>query len=246
MDTKTKVMKCLMAGACCAGLMAQSTGVLAGRVTGDGAAIAGAMVQAVLQTTPVPEGGPRIWRTRSDAGGAFRFDAVEAGSYRICVTDAGDWLDPCQWTPAHVVAVPTGPASVELRLQRGTRVAVVAFDHAGLTTGRASEVTPPLRVSTTDGAGRTRTMPLTRTEPGSFLYSALLPADIEVDFKIVSRLFLIADENGRHVDAQDHRVPVRTRRAQRPATVYPGSIFRFVPQFDVVIPVRIVGVAAGR
>jgi hypothetical protein len=96
-------------------------------------------------------------------------------------------------------------------------------------------------VSIIDDAGRARTMPLAGSLSGSFLYSATLPANISVEFKISSRTFAIADAKGNAVDADNYRVPVLTRRQQRQLAPYPGGIFRFVQEYDIVVPVRIVG-----
>lgn len=96
-----------------------------------------------------------------------------------------------------------------------------------------------------DNAGRERPVPLVASGPGPYLYSLLLPPDINVEFKISSRRLSIGDGQGNRVaDPQGYRVPLRTQRLQRPAVASQAvRMFRFAPQFDAVVPVRILGVA---
>ena len=129
-------------------------------------------------------------------------------------------------------------------LQRGVRIAVAALDLEGVSKGRVSEAAPPLAVSMVSSTGQPRVLPLTGSGPGRFIYSILLPGNVDIDFKISSSLFTIGDGKGTRVDSQNYRVPVRSQRLQRQsATKYPGNIFRSSDEYDVVVPVRILSVS---
>ena len=119
-------------------LLISGTGSVDGTVIGaDGSVIAGAAVvlHRVAWQTPFKRGQVDDWAATSGSGGAFTFERVNDGFYRLCAQAPGGWLDPCDWgLPVTTTSLSLGqkPANVTLAMQRSAALQVRIDDPGNL------------------------------------------------------------------------------------------------------------------
>ncbi len=189
----------------CGCVSAQTAGRLSGKLlTADtSASIAGATVVAMSPLVGSPGVPPVIAHAVADEEGRFLFSDLPAGPYRLCVHDAGLYLDPCQWSQGvQATAGLDGPVT-EVRLQRGVRLAVRVVDRAGLVSlskerDELSAALPGALVTAAlvDAQGRTRYLPFTRSDGRLYEYSLLAPPEREFTLTVRSHAFSLSDEAG--------------------------------------------------
>lgn len=150
-------------------LLAQNRGSLAGKVLADdtGKPLAGVMVVTIAGSS-IQEGRSSVFRSVTDENGAYFLPGLPPGTYRICVSDAKDYLDPCQWGPETSINVVDTPANLNLRLRKGARLVVRIADPNGLVAGykKAVEAAASVpgaftNVTLSDAEGNSKLVPLT-------------------------------------------------------------------------------------
>jgi hypothetical protein len=164
------IVSILIAG----GASAQTSGSVSGRILAEdtGLPLEGVTVNAIKST----EGGPVIASTVSSAGGEFIFDNVSPGIYRICVHEAGEYLNPCEWDGTVSVNV-SGSSSraADIRLKRGVWLSVRIADPNNLVATLAQKLPGGFAaVFVTNSTGASGPVPLTSSGHGVYEYSKLV------------------------------------------------------------------------
>ncbi len=237
-------------------LVAQERGQLTGKLLaqGSGRPILGARIVGVKQEPAYSTSGPTVIRAITDSIGSYRFENVPTGFYRLCVYEAGDYLDPCQWSRPAEAAVSAGTVSLDIRLEQGVWVSVRVEDpqnlvaqHEARSVGRFVPPAGFVTVSVAEASGRARPVPLTHRAERLLDYSALVPADAPLRLVVASDVFLLADAAGTPIDARGHSVALRL---PVPAAAPPTDRPRFPPPIGspvgsgaraTIIPIRIRG-----
>jgi hypothetical protein len=220
MRTTNVVRMCL----CCV-LSSQLSTVSAAVVTGilrgdDGTVISGGMI-GLYRLTPFPPGKPRKteWSATSGAGGAFVFDRVYEGRYRLCVQVSRTvWLNPCEWgfDPSIISLSRNQPSvNITLTLKKGAIVPIRIID-AGQQLARHEGKTPGahLFVGLSDDALVYRPALVTAQDAGGRDQQIVIPFDTPVKVVAFSSFFHISDAAG---------LPLSRTRATKISVIVPSG-----------------------
>lgn len=196
------------------------TGVLTGD---DGTPIVGASV-SLNRTQPNRLGRPqRIeWSATSGPGGAFRFDDVYEGQYRLCAQAPGTpWLDPCEWDLKPIATSLSGSqrsVTVGMVMKMGAVIPIRIDDpgqllltHEGKTPGahlllavsNDALVFHPALITSRDARGRDQQI--------------VIPFDTPVKLVAFSSFFRLADSVGLQLARTEAtRIPIMVPSGKKP------------------------------
>lgn len=150
---------------------------------------------------------PLIYHATSGGDGRFSFENVAEGQYLLCGY-ARSHLDNCAWGAPKAVQVIAGSeqANVGVSLSRGVRVTVVLHDDYGIlgVPGRAGRRVAG--VSFVDRNGRKRVLPLTSGEERRYVFSDLLPVDLQARLEVAGAGLLVRENDGPATAAFSHLV----------------------------------------
>ena len=183
-------------------LQISGTGSVDGTVIGaDGSVIAGAAVvlHRVAWQTPFKRGQVDDWAATSGSGGAFTFERVNDGFYRLCAQVSGGWLDPCDWgLPVTTTSLSLGqkPVNVTLAMQKGA-VLQVRMDDPGNLIPRIGTLSGGdyLLLGATSRTSVFHTLPQTSVYATGRTYQILIPFNTPVQLLVASSQSL-ADSSG--------------------------------------------------
>ncbi len=204
------------------GLGLSEGAVLSGKLTAADSSqpLAGASVLAFRQPLD-PVRGPLIQKVQTASDGSYRFANVSAGSYRICVSRAGDYLDPCQWSQPVTVLVETADLTRDIALTRGVAVALIVADPNRLLPSAASSSRPLLNALLSDGAGRMHQF-LFRNSGSQLEAVQVVPPGIALQLKVASKAFLLSDDKGMPIDERGHVIPLMASLPVPRRAIAPG------------------------
>jgi hypothetical protein len=197
------------------------SGVIAGSLTGgDGTKIVGGYV-SLQRLPPYPQRVRQTnWTAVTAAGGTFRFEGLNDGSYQLCAqVPKSTWLNPCEWGPQPPVVTMSAAqafAVVTLVMKEGAVVPIRLEDPAQLLAqheGRAPGA--HLLVGVANDARWFRPALVTSRDAGGKNYQVLVPFNSTVNIVVYSAFFQLADAGG---------LPLpRTRAAAIPVSVPAGQ-----------------------
>jgi hypothetical protein len=209
-------------------LAAQATGFnrpgqIAGSLTGeDGSAIAGAFVSLEL-LPPYPKRLPKTtWTSVTGGGGAFQFDQLIAGKYRLCAQVPGStWLNPCQWgskSPLFTVTPAQPVADASLVMKRGVAIPIRVEDsgqlvskHEGKTPGAL------LTLGVSNDAYAFQVARLVSRDSSSQTLEIIIPFNSPRRIVVRSAYFQLADAAGAALSsARATVIPVAVLAGQKP------------------------------
>lgn len=234
-------------------LSAQTGGRVSGAILSDetGAPIVGATVVAVQQSSNFGKVGPAIFRSTTELDGSYAIANVPSGDYLLCLYEAGDYLDPCQWGPATNATIATGTTSLDIRVRKGVRLAVRVGDAENLvaqykkSSPDASAIPGAfIRITVTDTQGKMRTLPLTYASERLYEYSTLVPPDTDLTLNVSSSFFMLADQSDNPIGEQGYSAPLRLS-IPKPPDPRIRLPFAFLDRRATVIPVKIRAAASG-
>jgi hypothetical protein len=207
------------------------------------APVAGATVIAAETPTPRPFSinGPTIQRATSQPDGAYSFDGLPLGSYRLCVHHPGDYLDPCQWPHGSLKNISPGDPPVDIRLRRGARLCVRVFDPEDLASQASKSGSAPLlpvNARITGDTAVSRPLLPILTGERRYEYCGIVPPDTDFTLTLSSAAFLIADKDGTPLDEKGWST--RLRLTLPAATVPSGEPIVRLPFASAGPPARVI------
>jgi hypothetical protein len=213
---------------CVSACVAQPTqlGVIAGRLTGDdGTSIAGGHLSLQL-VPPYPPGRLRQteWSAVSGAEGAFRFEALPDGKYRLCTQVLNSaWLNPCEWgLRPPLVSLPGAQpiVSVTMALKKGAAVPI-RIDDPGqfLSQNEGKAPGAHLLLGVDNDAFVFRPAPLTSQDANGRNHQIVVPFNSIVKLVVYSSFFRLSDSVGIPLPRAGVALPVTVPSGQQPVTI---------------------------
>lgn len=202
------------------------TGRIGGNLTGeDGSAIVGAFVSLEL-LPPYPKRLPKTtWTLVTGGGGAFQFDQLNAGRYRLCAQVPGStWLNPCQWgskSPLFTVTPAQPVANASLVMKRGAAIPIRVEDsgqlvskHEGKTPGAL------LALGVTNDAHAFQAARFVSRDSSSQNLEVVVPFNSQRRIVVRSAYFQLANSAGVALSsAKATVVPVLVLTGQKPVEI---------------------------
>ncbi|MBI1898206.1 MAG: carboxypeptidase regulatory-like domain-containing protein [Acidobacteria bacterium] len=197
------------------------TGVITGSLTGDDGTHIGGGYVTLRRLPPHPQRVRQTsWTAVTAAGGAFRFEGLNDGTYQLCAqVPRSTWLNPCEWgaqPPVVVLSAAQGFAVVTLVIKKAA-VVPIRLDDPGQLLAQDEGRTPGanLLIGVANDARWFRPAAVTSRDVGGKNYQVLVPFNSTVNIIVSSPFFQLADAGG---------VPLpRTRATAIPVTVPAGQ-----------------------
>jgi hypothetical protein len=158
------------------------------------------VVHAVSLERVGPKQAPVFGFARTGNDGVFSI-RVPSGRYRLCVTAADVYLDPCAW-PDHsnryeTVSLATAGQPLRIVLSKGRRVHVRLRGTSVELANEAGREIPPLRVRVVGGPGSvSREIPLTGRTDSFVDFNTVIPQDPSLRISVASEKLQLTRQDG--------------------------------------------------
>ncbi len=202
------------------------TGAIAGTLSGDdGTRIVGSYV-SLRRLPPYPQRVRQTsWTAVTAAGGTFRFDGLNDGTYELCAqVPKSTWLNPCEWgagPPTVALSAAQAFGAVALVMKKAAVVPIRVEDpNKLLVQHEARAPGAHLLIGVANDARWFRPAVVTSRDAGGKNYEVLVPFNSTVNIVVHSSFFQLADASGMPLPRTGAAViPVTVQAGQQPPTV---------------------------